>query len=106
MNTSQEHVPTLPLVRHLASWVTPWLARSPISANQVTFLSMILGLGCAGAMARGEWAWTMAGALMLVFAYVLDSCDGEIARLKDQCSEFGGRLDSFADWIVHVSFFT
>ncbi len=93
------------MVRHLAAWVTPWLARSPVSANQVTFLSMAFGLGCAGAMTRGEWAWTLAGALMLVFSYVLDSCDGEIARLKDQCSEFGGRLDSFADWIVHATFF-
>ncbi|MBC8337572.1 MAG: CDP-alcohol phosphatidyltransferase family protein [Rhodospirillales bacterium] len=66
---------------------------------------MGFGLCCAAAMARGEWAWTLAGALMLVFSYVLDSCDGEIARLKNQCSEFGKRLDSFADWIVHVTFF-
>ncbi len=95
----------LPLVRHLASWVTPWLARSPLSANQITVLSMAFGLGCAGAMARGEWAWTLGGALMLVCSYILDSCDGEIARLKDQCSEFGRRLDSFADWIVHTAFF-
>lgn len=106
MNTATDRMPALPLVRHLASWVTPCLVRLPVSANQVTVLSMVLGLGCAGAMARGEWAWTFAGAVLLVFAYVLDSCDGEIARLKDQCSEFGGRLDSFADWIVHVSFFT
>ena len=105
MSTAPGRPTGLPLVRHLAAWVTPWLARSPVSANQVTFLSMAFGLGCAGAMTRGEWAWTLAGALMLVFSYVLDSCDGEIARLKDQCSEFGGRLDSFADWIVHTAFF-
>lgn len=105
MSTAPDRPTGLPLVRHLAAWVTPWLARTPVSANQVTFLSMAFGLGCAGAMARGEWAWTLAGALMLVVAYALDSCDGEIARLKDQCSEFGRRLDSFADWIVHVAFF-
>lgn len=93
------------MVRHLAAWATPWLFRSPVSANQVTFLSMVLGLGCAGAMARGEWAWTLGGALMLVVAYVLDSCDGEIARLKDQCSEFGERFDTFVDWIIHAAFF-
>jgi phosphatidylglycerophosphate synthase len=98
-------LPTLPLVRHLASWATPWLARSPLSANQVTFLSMAFGLGCAAAMARGEWAWTLGGAVMLVFSYVLDSCDGEIARLKNQCSEFGGHFDTFVDWIVHTAFF-
>ncbi len=105
MSSAPGRLPALPLVRHLAAWVTPWLARSPVSANQVTFLSMVLGLGCAGALARGEWAWTLGGAFMLVAAYVLDSCDGEIARLKDQCSEFGGRFDTFVDWIIHTAFF-
>ncbi len=66
---------------------------------------MVLGLGCAGAMARGEWAWTFGGALMLVAAYVLDSCDGEIARLKNQSSEFGHIFDTFVDWIIHAAFF-
>ena len=32
-------------------------------------------------------------------------CDGEIARIKDQCSYFGMRYDSFVDFIVHVAFF-
>ncbi len=105
MNTVLNRPTGLPLVRHLAAWTTPWLARTPVSANQVTFLSMVFGLGCAWALARGEWAWTLAGALMLMVAYVLDSCDGEIARLKDQCSAFGGHFDTFVDWIVHSAFF-
>ena len=105
MSTAPGRPTGLPLIRHMAAWVTPWLARSPLSANQVTFLSMVLGLGCAGAMARGEWAWTLGGALMLVVSYVLDNCDGEIARIKDQCSEFGERFDTFVDWIVHTMFF-
>ena len=105
MSTAPDRPTGLPLVRHLAAWVTPWLARTPVSANQVTFLSMVLGLGCAGAMARGEWAWTLGGAFLLVFAYVLDSCDGEIARIKDQCSAFGERFDTFVDWIVNTAFF-
>lgn len=95
----------LPLIRHLSARVTPHLARLPISANQVTSLSMVFGLGCALALAQGEWAWTLAGSLMLVVAYVFDSCDGEIARLKNQCSEFGMRFDSFVDWVVHSAFF-
>ena len=105
MSTAPDRPTGLPLVRHLAAWVTPWLARTPVSANQVTFLSMVLGLGCAGAMARGEWAWTLGGAFLLLFAYVLDNCDGEIARIKDQCSEFGGRFDTFVDWVIHTAFF-
>jgi len=105
VSTAPGRLPALPLIRRMSARVTPWLFRLPVSANQLTFVSMVLGLGCAGAMARGEWAWTLGGALMLVAAYVLDSCDGEIARLKDQCSTFGGHFDSFVDWIIHAAFF-
>ena len=34
--------------------------------------------------------------------YVLDNCDGEIARLKDQCSTFGMWFDTLVDWIVQI----
>ena len=66
---------------------------------------MVFGLGCGLAMLQGDWAWTLAGAFMLMVAYVLDNCDGEIARQKDQCSEFGAFFDTFVDWIVHAMFF-
>ena len=46
-----------------------------------------------------------AGGVMLVLCYILDNCDGEIARIKDQCSTFGMHYDSFVDFIVHVGFF-
>ena len=47
----------------------------------------------------------MAGAGLLFFCYLLDNCDGEIAVLKNQCSEFGRRFDDFADAVVHSAFF-
>lgn len=46
-----------------------------------------------------------AGGVMLVLCYILDNCDGEIARIKNQCSSFGLHYDSFVDFIVHVGFF-
>ncbi|MDH5748914.1 MAG: CDP-alcohol phosphatidyltransferase family protein [Rhodospirillales bacterium] len=94
-----------PMVRHLSYRVTPALAKTPISANQVTSLSLVCGLVCNGMFLVGETAWGIVGALFFVVTYILDNCDGEIARLKDQCSAFGMRYDSFVDWIVHSSFF-
>lgn len=94
-----------PLVRHLSFRVTPWLARTPASANQVTFLSLVLGLGCNWAILQGDHAWAVVGGLLMVLTYILDNCDGEIARIKDQCSAFGMRFDSFVDWVVHATFF-
>lgn len=97
--------PPLPLVRRLSRRVTPLLARLPISANQITAASMVVGLAGAGLLSRGERTPAVVGGLLLVVAYVLDNCDGEIARIKHSSSEFGKRFDSFADWVVHVALF-
>jgi phosphatidylglycerophosphate synthase len=95
--------PTIfPLIRHISVWVTPWLLRSPFSANQVTTASMILGLWAAWALSQGQ---DLFAALLFLGAYVLDNCDGEVARGKNQCSEFGKRYDSFVDWVIHTAFF-
>ncbi len=94
-----------PLVRHLSVRATPVLARFPLSANQITAASLLFGLGCAWLLMRGGRGFAVAGAVLLVIAYVLDNCDGEIARLKNQCSQFGMRFDSFVDWVVHAVFF-
>ena len=48
---------------------------------------------------------TLGCGALLVICYVLDNCDGEIAVLKDQCSEFGAQFDTFVDWVVHAGFF-
>lgn len=91
-----------PLVRHLSRPMTALLLRLPISANQVTTLSLLLGLGCAGLLAIGE---PLAAALLLIACYVLDNCDGEVARARGQCSNFGMHFDTFVDWLVHAAFF-
>lgn len=94
-----------PVVRHLSVRLTPLLARLPVTANQITAASLVFGLGAAfAASTEGRAAGVVAGVL-LVLCYVLDNCDGEIARLKSQCSTFGMHFDTFVDWIVHAAFF-
>ena len=98
-------MPVLPLIRHLSGWMTPFLARLPVTANQVTTASLMVGLGSAWALMQGDRTWAIVGGALLVMAYVLDNCDGEIARLKGQSSRFGMRFDSFVDWPVHAALF-
>ena len=94
-----------PLVRHLSARLTPMLARLPVTANQITLASLLFGLGASGCMALASWPAAIVGGVFLVVSYVLDNCDGEIARLKGQSSEFGRRFDNFVDWAVHTAFF-
>lgn len=84
------------------TWALYWL---PVTPNQITGVSLVLGLGGAWMFRLGDYASTLAAAILLVGCYVLDNCDGEIARLKHLGSEFGKRFDTFVDWIVHAGFF-
>ncbi len=94
-----------PLIRRLSVHVTPVLARLPVSANQITAVSLLAGLASGWCMMQGERMWGIAGGLLLVVSYVLDNCDGEIARLKNQSSRFGMHFDNFVDTAVHTFFF-
>jgi len=94
-----------PMIRHLSVRTTPWLAATPLSANHVTTLSLAFGLACNALLASGERGLAIVGALLLVVSYVLDNCDGELARQKQQTSEFGAFYDTFADFVVHTSLF-
>lgn len=94
-----------PLVRHLSCRLTPVLYRTPVTPNQITTVSLLLGLAGAACFALGERAYDILGGLSLTLGYVLDNCDGEIARLKQLSSAFGARLDDVADWLVDASFF-
>ena len=101
-STSTGVVPTLPLVRHLSAWLTPGLARTPLTPNQITTLSALAGLGAAWFLMNMDH---VAAAALLILCYALDNCDGEIARLKGLSSEFGMHYDTAMDWLVHSAFF-
>ena len=107
MNTYTLTVPEqiFPLVRHLSYRLTPILLKTPITPNQITTISLLLGLICAACFTQGNWIAGIIGGLLLVASYTFDNCDGEIARLKNMSSEFGAKLDDMSDWIVDASFF-
>jgi phosphatidylglycerophosphate synthase len=45
------------------------------------------------------------GALIFIFATILDGCDGEVARLSLRTSKLGGKLDLIGDNIVNAAVF-
>ena len=95
----------LPLVRHLSWRLTLLLIRLPLTPNHITGLALVLGICGAGFFIVGDWTANILGALLLVLSYVLDNCDGEVARIKNLSSEFGARLDDFTDSSVDTCFF-
>jgi phosphatidylglycerophosphate synthase len=94
-----------PLIRKLSRPFVVLFLRLPVTPNQITTLSLITGLGAAICFLQSDYKTRLIGALLFVVCYLLDNCDGEIARIKHLGSKFGDYYDTFVDWIVHTSLF-
>ena len=96
---------TFPIIRHISVRVTPFLLKTPICANHITLISILLGLTAGAMFAIGEFTTTLYASIVFFLVYLLDHCDGEVARAKSQASKFGEYFDTFGDWISHAAFF-
>ena len=92
-----------PMVRQISCHITPVLAQTPITPNQITITGLTVGLAGCYCISRGNYGWLVTGAALVAVAYILDHCDGELARLKGMTSKLGGALDAFADWALHAT---
>ncbi|GAB4323993.1 MAG: CDP-diacylglycerol--serine O-phosphatidyltransferase [Candidatus Sumerlaeia bacterium] len=75
------------------------LSRQKLSVlpNLFTAASFTCGLAAMAHMAAGDY---IQACWLIVFAIVLDSCDGTVARLTRSQSAFGGQFDSLSDMCV------
>ena len=81
------------------------LASTGITPNQITLLSVGIGLCGALFFLSAHWLWQTIGALLFLAHSILDGCDGELARLRFQESRFGGIIDYWGDNVVHIVVF-
>ena len=91
--------------RKLSRPLTRWLLQTPLTPNQITMLSCIVGLFGAFCFSFGGYWNPLIGALLLQFSVVLDCCDGEVARVKFLESPFGDVLDIVCDTLVTIAIF-
>ncbi|MGX1273545.1 DUF5941 domain-containing protein [Streptomyces phaeoluteigriseus] len=82
-----------PYSRYLARWC----ARRGLTPNQVTTASLITALIAAGCAATGTRGGYVAAGLLLLFSFVLDCTDGQLARYSLQYSTLGAWLDATFD---------
>ena len=83
-------------------WLVRILYPTPITPNQITFLSLVLGLLSAGFYVSGKPDALVWGAVFLYGKVILDNVDGNLARARGVSSRFGRFLDSLADFLVTV----
>lgn len=80
------------------------LAGRRVRPNLISLASFLLALAGAALFLRSGYLSLLLGGLLVQAASILDGSDGEVARLLERTSEFGGRfdqvLDRYADALV------
>jgi len=85
------------LNRPLSIRISRHLVKYPITPNQISLFSILCSLLGSGLFAFGGYPGLLLGGLLAQFASVIDGCDGEVARLKFQGSDYGGWFDAVLD---------
>ncbi|MBR3883642.1 MAG: CDP-alcohol phosphatidyltransferase family protein [Bacteroidaceae bacterium] len=67
-----------------------------IHPNIVTIISILLGAGAGICFAQENLRWNILGMLLLMWANLYDSTDGQLARITGQKTRWGRILDGFA----------
>ena len=79
------------------------LARSRINPNVLTFMGLLMNIGCG--VLFGYGMFVKAG-LLMILANIFDMFDGQVARLRGRVTRFGAFFDSvidrYSDVIVFV----
>ena len=91
--------------RRISIPISRELIKTPITPNAVTFIILAVSVAAGVFFARGGYWNMVAGALLSVWASILDGCDGEVARFKLQSSKLGCWLDTICDYLYYLTTF-
>jgi phosphatidylglycerophosphate synthase len=80
-----------------SKYIARWAAQRGLTPNQVTTISVLIGVVAAAMFATGERWGLIAGAVLLQAAFTTDCVDGQLARYSRQFSKLGAWLDSVFD---------
>ncbi len=90
------------IIRKISGFISGFLIKTPVTPNQVTIISLILGIISGVFFSLGEYTCTITAGLLYFLSTVFDQCDGEVARLKQMETEFGRKLDIIVDAIANA----
>lgn len=88
--------------RILTAPFTAFFIRSGLHPNYITLLGGAAGILAFFAFCIGTRMSFIAGALFFQAFYILDNCDGEVARSRGLSSTFGSWMDTVVDACVNT----
>ncbi len=73
--------------------------------NMVTILSMFIGVAGGVMFYPASFGWNLFGVLLVILANILDSTDGQMARLTGQKSALGRILDGMSSTLWYIAMY-
>jgi choline kinase/phosphatidylglycerophosphate synthase len=83
--------------RPISVMFSRYLVKLDITPNQISLFLFLCSLVATGLFMMGGYIFLLIGGVLAQFASIIDGCDGEVARLKYQSSDFGGWFDAVLD---------
>jgi phosphatidylglycerophosphate synthase len=91
--------------RPLGRCLSKILIHTPVTPNQISLISVAIGLVAAYQFAHGEYKASILGGVLFQISAIVDCIDGDIARMVFKESWIGKWLDIVGDQVVHVAVF-
>jgi len=88
--------------RRVSIPISRQLIKFPITPNMVSLFTLGVSFLSGWYFARGGYWYMLLGAVLGLFASILDGSDGEVARLTFQDSAFGCWLETICDYLYYV----
>ncbi len=85
------------VLRRASKPLTALALRVGVTPNQVSVLSLFVGLAAALSFATGSWWGLLTGALLMQASLIIDCVDGEVARFTRSFSDLGAWIDASSD---------
>jgi len=85
------------LNRPISTRISKYLVKTNLTPNHVSLFSFALCCIGASLFFFGEYPYLLLGAILAQASSIVDGCDGEVARLKFQGTEFGAWFDAVLD---------
>ena len=99
----QEGLISKHLNRRISRPVARMLVRSSVTPNQVSVASFAIALGSLGLFLSGHNVWA---GLAVQASSIVDGVDGDLARLKNMATRFGGFFDAVLDRYSDIAILT
>jgi len=91
--------------RPISIYFTWLIIHTPITANQTTYIQILLTWLGSEALIIFQTAGIIPAIILYQLSYIFDCVDGEVARYKKQSSLFGVVLDSFGHVLITPAMF-